>query len=433
MTKVNSIIAKIAIFSMVLSLVAVTGPANAANLVSIKDEMTSLTISETADHSIEFTLPTGDDFDATGGIDVIEVDFDDTSAFTMGGTWAVADFTFNDGTARTVTEVVVGDESNFTATCVDAVNNVGIAVDTTDLEIRVAPCGSSYTASATAATITLTIDGTTTDGTLTNPSSTGSYTTEILIDDEGSTDENLGSFVVPIIDDDTVTITATVDPTITFDIDTGNSGVDCSTSTCTSYDGSSVNGYAVDLRGLSTSRVNTSCDETGATPDEACPSGQNPDATDTGSINGIWLDLDTNASGGAVITVISAHAALQSASVTTDTIDSSTAVLAGGTAGYGICVTESGADGAPTPSTGDGQLIAQGAFSTTACDGDEHSVGALTTSAQPLLASRNSGDTAGAPTANARAQVRVKATISATTPTHDDYTDTLTFIATGTF
>jgi hypothetical protein len=193
----------------------------AAAITSARDTMTRLKTSTTADHSLTWTLPTGVDFDLN---DELRVDFPHSSGFTESGTWAAADFTFNDGTARTISAVEdTASPNGAVAGCVDGANNVGIEMDSTNLVFAIIPCGASYVSSAAAAAITFTIDGTTADGTLTNPSGAGQYIITISNDEANNgSDDDTVSIAIRIIADDQVVVTATVDPTFTFSLG-GNS------------------------------------------------------------------------------------------------------------------------------------------------------------------------------------------------------------------
>jgi len=135
----------------------------------------------------------------------------------------------------------------------------------------------------------------------------------------------------------------------------------------------------------------------------------------------ICLDLATNASGGAVITVVSANASLKSTSVAGDTIASSTGTIANGIENYGICVAATSASA--------GSFTEVAPFNDADCAANDQTptIGAVTTSAQNLV------NTGGASVTGGLVQIVVAAAISAVTDAHTDYIDTLTFIATGTF
>src|SRR3989338_7146886 len=157
--------------------------AGAATITVASDTMTSIKENTTADHTVVFTLPTSIDFDRAGQTDVLRVDFPSSSAFTQSGTWIGGDFTFNDGTSRTVSSTVAQGAGTIDCTVADGVNNVCVAVDTTSHIFTIKP-SATFTASATAATVTFTIDGTATDGTLTNPTSANGYISTVEMCDE---------------------------------------------------------------------------------------------------------------------------------------------------------------------------------------------------------------------------------------------------------
>jgi hypothetical protein len=199
-----------------------------------------------------------------------------------------------------------------------------------------------------------------------------------------------GAFSVPIIDDDQVTITASVNSALTFDLDT------YATSTLTTE---TATPYTVALGTLTTAAVNGSNES---------------------SVNGIWFDLATNSSGGAVVTVQSANAALKSTSTPADTIPSATATMAAGTSNYGICANRN--------ATTTGTLTKVAPFASTCTTTPAgNGVGALTTSPQAIY------NTGGAPLTGGRGEIMVDGAISTATAAHADYTDTLTLIATATY
>ncbi|MEA3249235.1 MAG: hypothetical protein U9Q03_02665, partial [Patescibacteria group bacterium] len=246
----------------------------------------------------------------------------------------------------------------------------------------------SYTSTTLVATKTscsgqITLGG----ATVTNPATPGAYTISWTNDN--------GSGEVYIVDDDQVSVSSDVDPTLSFNVGTS-----------TSCDGTySGNGGTLALGSLTTASVTTS---------------------DVSGVNHVCTRVTTNATNGAAITVRALYGALTSTSVPADTIDSSTATLSVGSEGFGICV---GSDGghtgldATTP-TG-ASPTAQSPFSST-CNTTTHNVGALTTSAQSVWTINGASQ-------NAFARVFIKAAIASDTPAHSDYTETLTFIATATY
>lgn len=387
-------------FTLILAVVVSSGSvffskkAVATSITSTSDTMTRLKISTTADHTIVFTLPTGVDFDSTTQTDFLSVDFPHSSAFTESGTWVTGDFTFNDGTARTINAVAQGN-GTIDCTVASGVNNVCVAVDTTNHIFRIKP-SSNYTASATAATVTFTIDGTTTDGTLTNPSSAASYAIDVAECDEVAscstsfTSSHTSQFAVGIIDDDQVTVTATVNASLTFDLDAASGG----------GNGESSAPYTVALGTVTTTDTRVS------------------GTTDT--VQMIVAEADTNATSGVIVTVKNANGSsgLVSTSTPGDNINSADGTMADGTENYGLCVATSGLTG----------FSRAAPYNTDTCavDSETNGVQLLTTAGENMLS------TAGA-VSSAHAEIIVNAAVSGTTVAHTDYTDTLTFIATGTF
>ncbi len=192
---------------LIVAATAVVVRIYAAQLTNRQDKLSNQAVSAAANHVISFNLSGGNTF-AAG--EKIAIDLPETSAFTTGGVWAAADFSFNDGTARTIAGVNQG-PSVSTVVCPDGVNNVGVAVDTAGLVFRVIPCGGSFTSSAAGAFVTFTVGGAAPNGTLTNPSAAGSYAIGVL---DGAGDcqvaGDICSMAVSIIDSGDVTITATV-------------------------------------------------------------------------------------------------------------------------------------------------------------------------------------------------------------------------------
>jgi hypothetical protein len=379
------------ITTIALVLITSFGPhlvADAASFTSSKDTSTRLKISALADHTVVFTLPTAIDFDSTGNIDTIHIDF--PSTFATSGTWLASEFTLNDGTARTSVTPSQG-AGTIDCTVAAGVNNFCVAIDTTNFIFTIKP-SSTWTASATAATVTFTIAGSTGNGTLTNPASVAATNIDFQLCDEVTlcisafTISHSSQVAYGIADDDQVNVTATVGSSITFDLDASTSNSNTNTP------------YNVALGALTTAAASNS---------------------DNSGINSIWVDLDTNAVS-AVVTVVSANAALKSTAVPGDTIPSATGTMAPATANYGLCV------GSVTQTSG-GALAKASPFNGATCtSGHVNTVGLVTTSPTNIL-------TTPAPIAGGRSEIRVNAENSLATVAHNDYTDTLTFIATGTF
>jgi len=241
----------------------------------------------------------------------------------------------------------------------------------------------TLTAAETGCTGSVTIGG----ATITNPSTPGAY--RIYFTGSGGEGE------VYINDDDQVTITSDVDPSLSFNVGTS-----------TSCDGTfSGNGGTLALGVIDAGTVTTS---------------------DVSGVSHICTRVSTNATLGAAITARSLYGALTSTSAPADTIDSATATLVAGTEGYGLCVGSAvGHTGKDTTTPAGADPTASAPFASS-CDTSNHNVGGLTTGNQDVW-------TIDGPSQNAYARVFVKASIATTTPAHGDYTDTLTFIATATY
>lgn len=128
----------------------------------------------------------------------------------------------------------------------------------------------------------------------------------------------------------------------------------------------------------------------------------------------IWLDLGTNAEGGANILVRSENAGLHSTS-NNYTIPSNSVDLAVAAEGFGIRV-------ASVTQASGGPLTADAPF-----NGSNDVVGAISTSYESLLSA------VGSPVVGGRGSVLVKSIITSVTPAANDYDAILTLIAVATF
>lgn len=170
---------------------------------------------------------------------------------------------------------------------------------------------------------------------------------------------------------------ATDPPLLSFDIDTAATDTESSPP------------YAINFGDLSTTGVNTASTY-------------------------LWVDLDTNAEGGASVYVMGDNAGLLSAH-SGNTIDSVSADLSSTTEGCGaqvISVTE----------TSGGPLTAESPY-----NGSSENVGAIDTTFDPIVSSILEPLEAG------RGQIALKSAIGELTPAATDYTETLTLVAAATF
>jgi hypothetical protein len=196
-----------------------------------------------------------------------------------------------------------------------------------------------------------------------------------------------GTITVDIIDSDQVTVSATVNQTLTFDLDTGTS------------EATENSSYSVALGTLSTGSVTRS---------------------NTSTVNMIIIEGATNASGGLNVTVQNANGAngLVSTSTPTDMIANSAAPMSAGNTNYGLCVDTVGITGFTRASP----------YNSGTCtiNGGTNDVLGLTTTPVNIV-------TSSGVLSSGHAVAVVNAAISGSVPAHADYADTLTFIGTATF
>ena len=393
---------KVASTITMVALVLITsfGPqlVEALAITASKDTATRLQISTNADHVFSFTMPTAIDFDVATQHDGFHFDF--PASFVSSGTWANADFAFTDSNGSHTIEGTTQGAGTITCTSTTA-QNVCVAFDTTNNIFTVKP-STTYTASSAASAVTFTILGTGAGGTLLNPAAVASTNIDIQMCDEVAacftafTTSHSSQIAFAVIDDDTVGVTASVNSSITFDLDTaGSDDGACNTD-------SSVAPYVIALGSITTADSRIS--------------------GDTDVINLICVDLDTNAGGGAIITVQNANGAsgLVSTSTPADDIDTTdnTAVTAG-TENYGLCVV-----------TFTGGLDDEGGY-----NGDTCAANSATNVVQSMSAvtPETIFDTDGSPIAGGRGSIAVNASVAVSQASHNDYTDAITFLATATF
>ncbi len=354
------------IFSM-LSIMVYPSFALAASVTAFSDVLSREKASTLANHTITFTTPTGIAASAT-----LILTFNNSTSIP-----ASLDYTDIDLADDGVDVTLAASPSGATW---GVVRTSGTVITFTN--------GSGAVAAASVVTIeigTNATSGTTGDQQITNgPAGTTSLVLSGTFGDSGTT-------AMSIDDDDQVSVTATVNSSITFDLDTAASG----------GTGESTTPYSVAFGTITTTDTRVS------------------GATD--SVQMIVAEADTNASGGLVVTVKNANGAngLASTSVPADNINSADGAIVDGTENYGLCVATSALTGFSRASP----------YNSGTCvvDAETNDIQGLTTTGENIL------NTGSAPVASAHAEIIANAAISGTTVAHADYTDTLTFIATGTF
>ncbi len=207
--KHKSRIAKVLTFAIVVMAVGLqTTMAFAASTTSMSDNLSREKISTLSNHEIFFVTPTG----LTAG-QTITLSFQ--SGFTMGSV-AFGDVDFATGSTSTCTSATYT-EQTLAASPSGATWGVGISGQVLTL--------TSGTGTVTANRCvrfrigTNAVTGGAGTNRITNPSSAASYTVTI-----GGTFGDAGVIAVPIITDDQVQVTATVDPSITFSISANSIG-----------------------------------------------------------------------------------------------------------------------------------------------------------------------------------------------------------------
>ncbi len=188
------------------------GVAVAAQMTGVKDTMSTLATSATATHTIQWTLP-GSDKNTVN--DTIAIDFV-AADIVPSGTWQTSDFTFTgNGAGSNVAPAAVGTTGS-PATCSGSSStNYIVNVDASAATFTITLC-TGWTQSASAFASTFVINGTAASGTglLTNKSTDIDSSKFTITDTGDDTDSATGAIAVET--NGVVTVTANVDPTLTF-------------------------------------------------------------------------------------------------------------------------------------------------------------------------------------------------------------------------
>ncbi len=337
--------AKVTAAATMLAMFAAVSPAMADNATLMSDTLSRQALGATSDHTVTLTLP---------------------ASFVNGN----LDFTYQN----------VGAGWTFPATATGTCTPSGGTIADNTSASNVLKVTTTGCAAGDVATIT--------EAAATNDDTTaGSRTVTIT-----GTAATTGTFAVALDDSDQVTVTATVDPSITFDLNANLNNA------------SEGPVYDVPFGVLTPGTVKSS---------------------DNAAIDSIWANLSTNASSGAVVTVLSLNAALKSTSAPLDTIPNAAAAMASANANYGLCVNTVTP---PSATTGTFQAASPYNAGTCAPGGTTNDVKALST-----LTPTNILNTAGGPVGTGVGEIIVNANANSLTAAHNDYTDVLTFVATGTF
>ena len=182
----------------------------AASLVNAKDTMSTQATSATADHTLTWTLPGTDKNTANGTVTIQFVVAD----FAAGGTWQTTDYAFSDNVRTNQAPVGVGTIA-LPATCTAGVNNYTVDTTVASSIFRITFCP-SWTQSSTGTNTFKILGATGGTGTLTNKGSNVESSLITITDAVSDTDSTTLAAVVET--NDVVTVSATVNPTLTLAI-----------------------------------------------------------------------------------------------------------------------------------------------------------------------------------------------------------------------
>lgn len=287
------VVTKVTIFATVfLTVLGAVTPAAYADttFTSVQDRMTRLQENTTSTHTFNIDLPASIDWDATGSSDIIWIKFaSSTNAFTLSAstTWTVtstAQFTIKDNgaTADSGTNLRVGgitstdttgaiSASGSWPTCT-APEAVAISVNVTDRKFGFRRCyGAGAVEPLASGFITITIGSTGPTGTITNPASqSNDQLATISMDDNGGVNSYSQSIAYSILDSDVITgsgapqTTSTLTFAINRDAMSGGTATACNSTSQTAAATVSFNTLAVGTMNVATSTICTYVVATGA-------------------------------------------------------------------------------------------------------------------------------------------------------------------------
>jgi hypothetical protein len=361
-----------------------TGTGGMSVITGLTDTLSRLKIATPSDHTITFGTNYGMAV-GTGYTMVVEfADFDLSSL-------AITDIELTDN---------VGSVKTLAASA--GADTWGAVISGNTITFTVPTSGTGGYTASTLIVIKIGLNVTGGANQIINPSSTGSYSETIVLNNTAPGE--MGTLNIPIVDSDTVDISGYVTAYINFDIDTNTDNTDCAYNVCLAHGGlgaGTPGNYTVDLGELTSAIVNKS--QTSATHSDGLP----------GTINSIYFDLTTNAPGGAVVTVKSLNGGLQGPGTNLITSVTDGLDIAANSGLYGFNLTTGS-----TQKHGD-------LYPNTFCDTETEFCG-------PTSTPKTVFDTNNLPIDSARVRMDLAAAASYTN-NPGVYTDTLTFVATGTF
>jgi hypothetical protein len=361
-----------------------SGTGGMSVIMGIKDVLSRLQVDVLADHRMSF----GTNYGINSG-DNLVIEFDPTNkAFDL--------------TGLTISDIVLTDSSSNDRTLAGTAGAGiwGVSIDTVNDSITFTAPTNNVGLFEEAKAVIVIIGGT---NKIKNPANVSSVQEVVTI---YNTIGEQGTVSIPIVDSDTVDISGYVTAFIHFDIDTNTDNTDCAYNVCKVHGGigaGTADNYTVDLGELTSTLVNKSNSMS-----------VNHSDGGTGIINSIYFDLTSNSPGGAVVTVKSLNSGLKGPGTTNLIASVSDGLDIEANSGlYGFNLT--------TGSTQKyGSIVAN-----ILCD-------LATEFCGPTSTPKTVFDTNNLPIDSARVRMDLAAAASYTN-NPGVYTDTLTFVATGTF
>ena len=200
------------ILAVMCALVSFPKLVAAASITGLSDTMSSQAKNVTADHTIAWTQATGH---AIAAGDTVAIAYTTSGAFTANaaGSWQTNDFSYTDTHHTALAPIAVGASPACTST-----DNYTVTVSGTVLPVFTITACSGWTSPATGSAVSFTIKGATGGtGTLTNANADTDSITYTVTDAGSNTDVGTGADVIET--NDVVTVSATVNPVLTFSND----------------------------------------------------------------------------------------------------------------------------------------------------------------------------------------------------------------------
>ena len=216
MKKHNSkIISAVLIFSVFFAFSSYPKMANAASFSVIKDTMSTQALNTPADHTVTWT-PNGHTNAVNG---VVTIDFADNPTFVSSGTWTTSDFAYTDNVRTAAAPTAVGQTGSLVSCSGSGASNYIVNVTPATNTFVMTFC-TGWTASDNTTARTLKILGASggTGTFLTNASTDTDSSLFTITDSVNDTDSGSGAIVIE--QNDVVTVTATVNPVLTFSVGT---------------------------------------------------------------------------------------------------------------------------------------------------------------------------------------------------------------------